>query len=61
MAFIELKPGKTVDAEELIAFCKGKIANFKIPRAVHFVEPGTWPMSATKVNKRVLRSMLADS
>lgn len=61
VAFIELKPGKTVDAEELIAFCKGKIANFKIPRAVHFVEPGTWPMSATKVNKRVLRSMLADS
>ncbi|MDH4554059.1 fatty acid--CoA ligase [Pseudomonas sp. BN417] len=60
VAFVELKPGKTVDAEELIAFCKGKIANFKVPRAVHFVEPGTWPMSATKVNKRALRSMLTD-
>lgn len=60
VAFIELKPGKTLEAEELIAFCKGNIANFKIPRAVYFVEPGTWPMSATKVNKRALRSMLTD-
>ncbi|MNZ92739.1 2,3-dihydroxybenzoate-AMP ligase [compost metagenome] len=60
VAFIELRPGKTLKAEELITFCKGNIANFKIPREVHFVEPGTWPMSATKVNKRALRSMLSE-
>ncbi|MDD2126966.1 AMP-binding protein [Pseudomonas monteilii] len=60
VAFIELKPGKKVEAEELIAFCKGNIANFKVPREVHFIEPGAWPMSATKVNKRALRSMLSE-
>tara|TARA_R110000796_G_scaffold252001_1_gene384777 strand:+ start:19327 stop:20961 length:1635 start_codon:yes stop_codon:yes gene_type:complete len=59
VAFIELKPGKCVKADELIDFCKGKIANFKVPRAIHFVETGTWPMSATKVNKRALRDRLA--
>lgn len=61
VAFIELKPGKTADAEELIEFCKGNIANFKVPRAIHFVTPGNWPMSATKVNKRALRDMLNES
>lgn len=60
VAFIELKPGKTIEAEELIAFCKGNIANFKVPREVHFIEPGAWPMSATKVNKRALRGMLSE-
>jgi fatty-acyl-CoA synthase/long-chain acyl-CoA synthetase len=40
---------------ELLAFCQGQIASFKIPRAIHFVEPGEWPMSTTKVDKNVLR------
>ncbi len=58
VAFVELRPGASLRAEELIDFCKGRIANYKIPRAVHFLETADWPMSATKVNKRVLRHWL---
>jgi len=55
-AFIELEPGKTADEEELIAFCKGKIAGFKIPRHVRFVEE--WPISSTKIQKFKLQDQL---
>jgi len=48
-AFIELEPGSSAGEEELIAFCKGKIAGFKIPRYVRFVEE--WPISSTKIQK----------
>jgi fatty-acyl-CoA synthase/long-chain acyl-CoA synthetase len=59
VAFIELHPGATLTQQELIDFCKGRIANYKIPRAVHFISAAEWPMSATKVNKRELRARLA--
>jgi fatty-acyl-CoA synthase len=52
-AFVELKPGMTATEQELIDFCKGTIASFKIPRAVRFVTE--WPMSSTKVQKFRLR------
>jgi acyl-CoA synthetase (AMP-forming)/AMP-acid ligase II len=55
-AFIELEPGKTADEEELIAFCKGNIAGFKIPRHVRFVEE--WPISSTKIQKFRLQDQL---
>jgi acyl-CoA synthetase (AMP-forming)/AMP-acid ligase II len=57
-AFIELEPGKTADEEELIAFCKGKIAGFKIPRHVRFVEE--WPISSTKIQKFRLQDQLIE-
>jgi fatty-acyl-CoA synthase len=57
-AFIELRPGMSASERELIDFCKGRIATFKIPRYVRFVTE--WPMSATKVQKVVLRQRLAD-
>jgi acyl-CoA synthetase (AMP-forming)/AMP-acid ligase II len=59
VAFIELRPGSTVGAEQLIEFCRGQIANYKIPRAIFLVAPDEWPMSATKVDKRALRARLA--
>jgi acyl-CoA synthetase (AMP-forming)/AMP-acid ligase II len=57
-AFIELEPGKSADEAELIAFCKGKIAGFKIPRHVRFVEE--WPMSSTKIQKFRLQNQLIE-
>jgi fatty-acyl-CoA synthase len=57
-AFIELEPGKTADEEELIAFCKGQIAGFKIPRHVRFVEE--WPISSTKIQKFRLQDQLTE-
>jgi acyl-CoA synthetase (AMP-forming)/AMP-acid ligase II len=58
VAFIELMPGITASAEDIIAHCKGRIAGYKVPRAVHFVQADDWPMSATKVDKRQLRGWL---
>lgn len=52
-AFIELNPNTWATEDELIDFCKGKIASFKVPRYVRFVEE--WPMSSTKVQKFKLR------
>ena len=52
-AYIELHEDASVSAEELIEFCHGKIASYKIPRYVRFVDE--WPMSSTKIQKFVLR------
>lgn len=61
VAFLELEDGQNLSEDEVIAFCKGKIANYKIPREVRFITAGAWPMSATKVDKRTLRAMLQES
>ncbi len=55
-AFIELESGREASEGELIAFCKGKIAGFKIPRYVRFVEE--WPISSTKIQKFRLQDQL---
>jgi fatty-acyl-CoA synthase len=52
-AFVELKPGALADEAEIIAFCTGRIARFKVPRHVRFVTE--WPMSASKIQKFRLR------
>jgi fatty-acyl-CoA synthase len=56
-AYIELKPDAEATEEEIINFCKGKIATYRIPRYVRFVDE--WPMSGTKIKKIVLREMIA--
>ncbi|HEX7781269.1 MAG TPA: AMP-binding protein [Sphingobium sp.] len=37
-AFIVLRDGATVTAEMLIAHCRGHLAAYKVPRAIHFVD-----------------------
>ena len=57
-AFVELKPRVDSPTEaELIEFCSGRIASYKVPRYVRFVD--TWPMSGTKIQKFVLRERMA--
>jgi fatty-acyl-CoA synthase len=52
-AFIELRPGASATAAELIAFCREEIAHFKAPRHVVFAEiPKT---STGKIQKFRLR------
>jgi fatty-acyl-CoA synthase len=54
LAWVQLKPGETATAEEIQAFCKGKIAYFKIPQYVRFVDD--FPMTITKkIQKFVMR------
>jgi fatty-acyl-CoA synthase len=38
MAFVVLKPGKQLQANELIEFCIGKLAKYKIPAHVRFMD-----------------------
>jgi fatty-acyl-CoA synthase len=58
VAFVELLPGSELEPDELIEFCRGRIASWKVPRAVHLMEAADWPMSATKVDKGALRRRL---
>ena len=52
-AYIILKPGQTVTPEELVAFCKKDMADYKYPRQIEFRD--TLPMTATgKILKREL-------
>jgi fatty-acyl-CoA synthase len=54
MAWIKLKPGEQATAEEIRAFCQGKIAHYKIPRYIKFVD--SFPMTVTgKIQKFVMR------
>lgn len=56
-AYIELNDGTELSAQEVVDFCRGKIATFKIPRYVRFLEG--WPMSGTKIRKVELRERIA--
>jgi fatty-acyl-CoA synthase len=56
-AFVQLRAGQEATEEELIDFCRGRIATFKVPRYVRFV--GEWPMSGTKIQKFRLREQIA--
>ncbi|MCJ8285880.1 MULTISPECIES: AMP-binding protein [unclassified Halomonas] len=54
MAWVKLSEGEQLDEEGLKAFCKGKIAHYKVPRYVKFVDE--FPMTVTgKVQKFKMR------
>ncbi|TMB79245.1 MAG: AMP-binding protein, partial [Chloroflexi bacterium] len=54
MAWVKLKPGEQATEEEIIAYCKGKIAHYKIPRYIKFVD--AFPMTVTgKIMKFQMR------
>jgi fatty-acyl-CoA synthase len=53
-AWIRVKPGETLTADEVRAFCHGQIAHNKIPRYIEFV--AEFPMTVTgKVQKFIMR------
>jgi fatty-acyl-CoA synthase len=53
LAFVELRPGASVAADELIAHCRAHLAGFKCPREIRFEElPKT---STGKIQKHLLR------
>lgn len=57
-AFVELADEASTSEDELIAFCDGKLARFKIPRHIRFVSE--WPMSTSKIQKFRLRDRLVE-
>jgi long-chain acyl-CoA synthetase len=53
-AFVALRPGMRATGEELVAFCRDRLASFKYPRQVSIV--ADLPKSATgKILKSLLR------
>ena len=55
MAFVALKPGATVDADALIGFCRERLARYKCPSQIRFVD--ALPKSPIgKILRKELRS-----
>jgi fatty-acyl-CoA synthase len=54
-AWIRLKAGETATEEDIREFCRGRIAHFKIPQYIRFVE--SFPMTVTgKIQKFAIRA-----
>jgi fatty-acyl-CoA synthase len=59
MAWVKVKPGEQLTEEEVKEFCQGKIAHYKIPRHVKFVD--AFPMTVTgKIQKFLMRQQSID-
>jgi fatty-acyl-CoA synthase len=54
-AWVKLRPGSELTAEQVLEFCAGKIAHYKVPRYVRFTDD--FPMTVTgKVQKFKMRA-----
>src|SRR5690625_1882573 len=61
-AFIELKQGETCTRRDIIDWCSSRLARFKMPRHIWFVDSSEWPMTSTgKVQKFRLNGMAKES
>lgn len=57
-AFVELKPGASCERRDIIEWCQQRLARFKVPRRVWFLEAADWPMTGTgKIQKFKLRAL----
>jgi fatty-acyl-CoA synthase len=57
-AFVELRPGRSVSEDDILAFARERLARFKMPRTIIFSElPKT---STGKIQKFVLRETAKD-
>ena len=58
-AWIVVKPGQTLSEDELREHCRGRIAHYKIPRHIRFVEG--FPMTVTgKIQKFRIREAMKE-
>jgi len=57
-AVIVLKPGEEATEEEIIKFCEGKLAGYKKPKSVDFIEASDMPKTPTgKILRRPLKEV----
>ena len=55
VAYVQKVPGQAITGDEVIGYCRGKVASFKIPRHVVFIDE--FPMTASgKIRKVELRA-----
>lgn len=60
VAFVEPVPGADLSAADILAYCRERLASFKVPRDVIFVD--AWPITPTgKVQRFKLREMAASN
>jgi len=58
-AWVRLRPGEALTAEEVRDFCRDQIAHYKVPRHIRFV--GEFPMTVTgKVQKFIMRERMTE-
>ena len=58
-AWIQLRPGATADEAEIRDYCRERIAHYKVPRYVRFVD--AFPMTVTgKIQKFVMRQAMSE-
>ena len=56
MAWVQLRDGADLEADDIKAFCRGQIAHYKVPRYVKFADE--FPMTITgKIQKYLMREM----
>jgi acyl-CoA synthetase (AMP-forming)/AMP-acid ligase II len=55
MACVVLSPDQQLTADELVTFCRGSLATFKIPRRIEFSQPELPKNASGKILKRLLR------
>ena len=54
MAWVRVRPGASLTVEDLAAYCKGRIAHYKVPRYLHVADE--FPMTVTgKIQKFKMR------
>jgi long-chain acyl-CoA synthetase len=54
-AFVVLKQGKTLSADELVAHCRRVLANYKVPRSIEFSKTELPKSGSGKILKKLLR------
>jgi acyl-CoA synthetase (AMP-forming)/AMP-acid ligase II len=58
-AFVVRRPGASASEDEILAWCRDKIAGYKRPRALTFSPEAQMPRTATgKIQHRLLRALL---
>ena len=58
-AWIRVRAGENLTAEDVVVFCRDQIAHYKVPRHIRFVEE--FPLTVTgKVQKFIMRQKMAD-
>lgn len=61
-AFVVRRQGATTSEQELLAWCRDRIAGYKRPRALTFIREAQMPRTATgKIQHRLLRDLLPKS
>lgn len=58
-AWIKVRPGASLSEHDVLHFCKGRIAHYKVPAHIRFVED--YPMTVTgKIQKFIMRQAMID-